>query len=137
MKYIYTLFLIIVILLQNKFFVFENLSALELPQQEGPLIAKIDIIQSAEKLEVIGKFINNSDSTLSIEYKMKTDKISQSGTSLSTQSGKDTSEPFSELILNKVGLNIDEDMQYNITIKVYSEGELISTDSLNYTPENH
>jgi hypothetical protein len=129
--------LIFVILLQNQFFVFESLSALELPQQEEPFLAKIELSDSGDKLNVLGLFINNSNSEISIEYTMKTDKISQAGTSLSTQSGKDISEPNSELILTKVGLNIDDDAQYEIVLKVFEDGELISIDSLNYTSGNH
>ena len=137
MKYIYTMLLIFVILLQNQFFVFESLSALELPLQEEPFLAKIEVSDSGDKLNVLGLFINNSNSEISIEYRMKTDKISQSGTSLSTQSGKDISEPNSELILTKVGLNIDDDAQYEIVLKVFEDGELISIDSLNYASGNH
>ena len=137
MKYIYTLFLIGVILFHNQFFIFEGLSASELPSQNQLLLAKIELIKSGEKLEVQGKFYNNSENKIGIEYLMRTDKINHSGTSQSTQSGKYKSEPNSELILTKVGLNIDNDTKYNITLEVFKEGKLICADSLNYTPENN
>jgi len=105
--------------------------------RQEPFYAKIEIDISGEKLNIIGKFINNSNSTIFIEYKMQTNKIGKSGKSLSTQSGKYISENNSELILTKVGLNIDNSTTYDIILQVFKDEELISADSLNYIPENH
>lgn len=105
--------------------------------QQEPFYAKIEIDTSGEKLNIIGKFINNSDSTIFIEYEMQTNKIGKSGKSISTQSGKFISGPNSELVLAEVGLNIDNGTRYEITLEVFKDEELISADSLNYIPENH
>ena len=74
---------------------------------------------------------------IEIDTSGETNKIGKSGKSLSTQSGKYISENNSELILTKVGLNIDNSTKYDIILKVFKEEELISADSLNYIPENH
>jgi hypothetical protein len=122
------------------FYTFTSFPPIQTPTnfvQQEPFFANIEIDTSGEKLNIIGKFINNSDSTIFIEYKMQTNKIGKSGKSLSTQSGKYISENNSELILTKVGLNIDNSTKYDIILKVFKEEELISADSLNYIPENH
>ncbi|MBW1765025.1 MAG: hypothetical protein JRJ23_09870, partial [Deltaproteobacteria bacterium] len=77
-----------------------------LPKQES-YEAVIDLVENGSMLDIVGKFYNQTDSTIFIEYKMKTTKIGKSGKTSSTQSGKDNSGPNSELILAKVGLNID------------------------------
>ena len=104
--------------------------------QQEPFYAKIESSQTDVKLEVIGKFINNSEGAILIKYEMKTNKISSSGKSLSTQSGTYTSEPNSELVLTKVGLNVDNETRYEIILKVFKDEDEISADSLNYIPEN-
>jgi len=86
-------------------------------------------------LDIVGKFYNETDSTIFIEYKMKTTKISKSGRTSSTQSGKDNSAPKSELILAKVGLNIDIEMRYSISLQIFEDGELIAEDLVNYNFE--
>ena len=86
-------------------------------------------------LDIVGKFYNQTDSAIFIEYKMKTIKIGKSGKTSSTQSGKYKSEPNSELILAKVGLNIDSEMRYSISLKVFEKGKLITEDLLNYNFE--
>ena len=104
--------------------------------QDQPFYAKIETGETDAKLKVTGKFINNSNSSILIEYEMETNKISRSGNSLSTQSGKYTAEPKSEQVLAKVGLNFDKETRYEIILKVFKDEELISADSLNYIPEN-
>ena len=79
-----------------------------------------------------GKFYNKTDSSFQINYKMVTNKISRSGTSKSAQSGKYLSNPNSEILLNKLGLNIEEDMRYEITLEVFSHNKLIAQDTLFY-----
>ena len=83
----------------------------------------------------MGKFYNNTDSSVSLYYEMQTQKIGPSGKSLSNQSGRPLCEPNSELILTTVGLNIDGETKYNISLKVFENSQLISSDSLNYIPE--
>ena len=105
-----------------------------LPKQES-YKAVIDLVENGSMLDIVGKFYNQTDSTIFIEYKMKTTKIGKSGKTSSTQSGKYTSEPNSELILSKIGLNIDAEMRYSISLKVYEKDKLISEDLLNYSFE--
>ena len=102
-----------------------------LPTQES-YKAVIDLVENGSMLDIVGKFYNQTDSMIFIEYKMETTKIGKSGKTSSTQSGKYISEPNSELILTRIGLNIDIEMQYNIALKVYQEGNLIAEDLLNY-----
>jgi len=105
--------------------------------QQNPFIAKLGLNETEGKIYIIGKFENNSTDSISVTYKMKAIKIGRSGESISTQSGKYISEPNSELILAKVGLNIDNRTTYKIILEVFKDEELISADSLNYIPENH
>jgi len=105
-----------------------------LPKQES-YKAVIDLTENGAMLDIVGKFYNETDSTIFIEYKMKTTKISKSGRTSSTQSGKDNSAPKSELILAKVGLNIDIEMRYSISLQIFEEGELIAEDLVNYNFE--
>jgi len=105
-----------------------------LPKQES-YKAVIDLTENGAMLDIVGKFYNETDSTIFIEYKMKTTKISKSGRTSSTQSGKDNSAPKSELILAKVGLNIDIEMRYSISLQIFEDGELIAEDLVNYNFE--
>jgi len=98
-----------------------------LPKQES-YKAEIDLVENGSMLDIVGKFYNHTDSTIFIEYKMKTTKIGKSGKTSSIQSGKYTSGPNSELILSKIGLNIDNEMRYE-------EDNLIAEDLLNYNFE--
>lgn len=105
------------------------------PQQE-PLKAKIEILQEVEnQITILGKFYNNTDSSFSVYYEMESNKISPSGKSISKQSGKPLAKAHSELILTKVGLNVDSETTYNISLKVFRNHIVISSDSLNYIPE--
>jgi hypothetical protein len=105
--------------------------------QQNPFIAKLELNETEGKLNIVGKFENNSTDSIFIRYEMKANKIGKSGKSISTQSGNYISEPNIELVLAKVGLNIDNETKYEIILEVFKEEELISADSLNYIPENH
>ncbi len=105
-----------------------------LPKHES-YIAQIDLEKNGMRINVVGKFFNHTDSTIFIEYKMQTTKIGKSGKTNSIQSGKYSSEPKSELVLNRIGLNIDNEMRYSISLKVFSEDILIAEDLLNYSFE--
>ena len=105
--------------------------------QENPFKAIIELNETEGKLNIIGKFENSTDDSISITYEMTTDKIGISWKTVSTQSGKYLLEPKSELVLAKVGLNIDDKSTYEIILNVFKDEELISADSLNYIPENH
>jgi len=102
-----------------------------LPKQES-YKAVVDLVENGSMLDIVGKFYNQTDSTIFIEYRMETTKISKAGKTSSTQSGKYISEPNSELILAQIGLNIDNEMRYSIALKVFEEGNLITEDLLNY-----
>jgi hypothetical protein len=116
-------------------FSFSNLERGNSPQPE-PFFAKIEIIEkNKDHLRIVGKFYNNTDSSVSLYYEMQTQKIGPSGKSISNQSGRPFCEPSSELILTTVGLNIDSETKYNISLKVFENSQLISSDSLNYIPE--
>jgi len=41
--------------------------------------AEIDLVENGSMLDIVGKFYNHTDSTIFIEYKMKTTKIGKSG----------------------------------------------------------
>jgi len=110
---------------------FDAFAGLNFPQ-EKPFVAKIETENNKDKLNIIAKFYNNTDSTFSLYYEMETNKISGSGKSLSNQSGKFNSEPKETSILSKVGLNIEEDAQYKIILKIFEGEKLISADSLNF-----
>ena len=104
--------------------------------QQKPFKAIIEINETEGKINIIGKFANNSNDSIFITYEMKSGKTGKSGKSISTQSGKFFSESNSELVLTQVGLNIDEETRYHIILKVFKDEELISADSLNYIQEN-
>ena len=104
--------------------------------QQKTFKAIIELNEAEGKLNIIAKFENNSTDSIFITYEMKASKIGKSGKSISTQSGKYFSEPNSELVLAQVGLNIDNDTKYSVTLNVLKDGDLISSDSLNYIPEN-
>jgi hypothetical protein len=130
-KYSNLLILILIFSLQSK--TLNTATAINFHSlQEQPFYAKIEVDEENERINIIGKFINNSESTFFIKYEMNTKKSGSSGSSQSKQSGEFLSLPNSELILSKIGLNIEDESQYDILLKVFKDDKLISSDSLNY-----
>ncbi len=56
-----------------------------LPKQES-YKAVIDLVKNGSMLDIVGKFYNQTDSAIFIEYKMQTIKIGKSGKTSSIQS---------------------------------------------------
>jgi hypothetical protein len=128
------------ILLTVYFFTISGISTGDLLLNEKPtnnfqseqFYAKIEVNTAEEYIDILGMFYNHSADTLFLEYKMETEKFSNSGSSISNQSGKFRSEPESKTVISKVGLNIDTNVSYRILLKVFQGDSLISSDSLNF-----
>ena len=98
--------------------------------QPDSVEAKIVMEKENEIINIKGVFYNFTDSTYYLFYEMESRKFSNSGSSKSRQSGEFKSSPKSEKIFTKVGLNVDKSTSYEIILRVFENGKLISSDSL-------
>ena len=94
--------------------------------------SKIEIVEDDKTISIEAKFYNHSSDTLTLRYELETIKKSTSGKSDSRQSGKFISSPNSESFLAKVGLNIENEMNYEINLRVFDGEKLISTDMVSF-----
>lgn len=99
-------------------------------KQPEELFAKIVTEKKTNNINIKGIFFNLTDSSFYLYYEMITAKNGNSGSSKSKQSGKFHSTPNSETTLAEVGLDVDESANYEIILRVFDKGNLISADSL-------
>jgi hypothetical protein len=92
--------------------------------------ARIEIRITDQKLDISGKFVNNTDESPDFTYKLTTKKSGKSGTSSNVQSGKFKAVANSEILVSNVGLDFDESNEYIIILEVYSGSILIAEDSI-------
>lgn len=93
---------------------------------------KCRITQKNENGQIIlsAKFKNFFEKPVMISYLFMTDKNGISGTSSNSQSGTETVQGNSEILLSKVSLDFNRSNNYKAYLQIFKDNVIISSDSL-------
>lgn len=103
--------------------------------QEGDYAAELEyeIIYEIElpRLSVKGFFVNNTAEPVEAEYILKVSASGGTNTAVSEQKGNFNASAMERLLLSESGMNIEESAEYNISLEIKNESEILAVKSLN------
>lgn len=102
-----------------------------------PCKASINYHTRGNLTEFTGIYTNLLDEKVKGEYQMDLIREGRAGRSVSSQSGAFEAEAFQEVNLSSSSINIGEDDQYTIVLKILQKGEVICTDSIVAVKQEH